>query len=64
MFCQTSVSAEYTLKQGKIHMGVDSNLLLKTALETNVAPGVNLQIAAETMQGKGHYKYGVGLVMQ
>ena len=58
-----SFGAEYTLKQSKLHMSVDSNLLLKSSLESTLAPGVTMQFAAEMMQAKEHYKFGYGIVM-
>jgi len=59
-----TLAAEYMLKQSKLHMSVDSNLLLKSTLETNVAPGMMLQFCAEAAQLKNSYKYGFGIVMQ
>ncbi len=51
------------MKQSKLHMSIDSNLLLKSSLESTVAPGVTMQFAAEMMQAKDHYKFGYGIVM-
>ncbi len=51
------------LKQSKVQIGVDSNLLLKSYIETNVAPGTTMQISAEMMQAQNHYKFGIGLVL-
>jgi hypothetical protein len=59
----TGVSAEFMLKQSKLHMGIDSNLLLKSYLETNLNPTTQLQLCAEVMQAANHYKFGVGIVM-
>jgi Eukaryotic porin len=58
-----SLGAEYTLKQSKLHMSVDSNMLLKSSLESTLAPGVTMQFAAEMMQAKDHFKFGYGIVM-
>lgn len=58
-----TLSAEYSLKQSKIHVGVDSNLLIKSTVDSTVSPGVTLQFAAEMMQAKGHYKFGYGIMM-
>lgn len=58
-----SVGAEFMLKQSKLCMGVDSNLLLKSYLETSLNPGTQLQISAEMMQAANHYKFGFGIVM-
>ena len=52
------------LKQSKLHMSVDSNLLLKSTVETNLAPGMMLQFSAEMAHFKNSYKYGFGIVMQ
>jgi hypothetical protein len=58
-----ALGAEYSMKQSKLHMSIDSNLLLKSSLESTVAPGVTMQFAAEMMQAKDHYKFGYGIVM-
>ncbi len=42
-----NVSAQYILKQSKISMGVDSDLVLKSTVESNIAPGVQLSLSAE-----------------
>jgi len=55
--------AEYTLKQAKLQMSVDSNLVLKSALESQVQPGIKLQMAAELQHGSDQFKCGVGLAM-
>ena len=52
------------LKQSKLHMSVDSNLLLKSTVDTTVAPGMALQFCAELAHLKNAYKYGFGIVMQ
>lgn len=59
----TSVAAEFMLKQSKLHMGIDSNLLLKSYLEISPSPTMQLQICAEMMQAANHYKFGLGVVM-
>ena len=58
-----TVGAEYMFKQSKLHMSLDSNLLLKSYLEANIGPGFSLQICGEMMQAKEHYKFGMGLQM-
>ena len=60
---QMSIGAEYTMKQSKLHMSIDSDMLLKSSLESTVAPGVTMQFAAEMLQAKDHYKFGCGIVM-
>eukprot|EP00597_Dinobryon_sp_UTEXLB2267_P004048 CAMPEP_0170077946 /NCGR_PEP_ID=MMETSP0019_2-20121128/14637_1 /TAXON_ID=98059 /ORGANISM="Dinobryon sp., Strain UTEXLB2267" /LENGTH=265 /DNA_ID=CAMNT_0010290531 /DNA_START=264 /DNA_END=1064 /DNA_ORIENTATION=- len=60
---QMSVGAEYTLKQSKLHMSVDSNLLIKSTVETTVAPGVMMQFTAEVCQVKSSYRFGYGIIM-
>lgn len=57
------MSTEYTLKQSKLQMGVDSNLLIKSSMETALAPGVTLQFSAEMNQLKEHYRFGYGIAM-
>ena len=59
----TGVSAEFMLKQSKLHMGIDSNLLLKSYLETSLNPTTQLQLSAEVMQAANHFKFGIGIVM-
>ena len=58
-----SIAAEFILKQSKLHMGIDSNLLLKSYLETTTTPNTQLQFSAETNQLKNHYKFGFGICM-
>jgi hypothetical protein len=58
-----SVGAEYMLKQSKLHMSVDSNLTIKSALETTVMPGVTIQLCAEEQHPKDAYKFGMGIMM-
>jgi hypothetical protein len=58
-----SVGAEYILKQSKLHMSVDSNLHLKSLLETTLAPGIQLQFCAEMSQFKEVYRFGYGIIM-
>ena len=60
---QMSIGAEYTMKQSKLHMSIDSDMLLKSSLESTVAPGVTMQFAAEMLQSKDHYRFGCGIVM-
>jgi len=58
-----SIGAEYILKQSKLHMSVDSNLLIKSTVETTVAPGVLMQFTADVCQIKGTYRFGYGIIM-
>ena len=58
-----TVGAEYTLKQSKLHMSFDTNMLLKSYLETQVGPGVTMQFCAEMKQSAEHYKFGYGIQM-
>jgi hypothetical protein len=58
-----SVGAEYTLKQSKLHMSIDSNLQLKSLLEATILPGFQLQFCAEVAQAKDMYRFGYGVVI-
>ena len=58
-----AVNAEFMLKQSKIHMGIDSNLLLKSYLETSISPTTQLQFGAEMLQHANHYRFGFGIVL-
>ena len=58
-----SVGAEYTLKQSKVHMSVDSNLLFKTTLDTELAQGTTMQACAEMLHIRDHYRFGLGLII-
>ena len=58
-----SFNAEFMLKQSKLHMGIDSNLLLKSYLETSISPSTQLQFGAEMMQASNHYRFGFGIVL-
>ena len=44
-------------------MSVDSNLLIKSTVETTVAPGVLMQFTADVCQIKGTYRFGYGIIM-
>ncbi len=63
IFIKMSVAAEYMLKQSRVSMSVDSNITLKSLVETSIAPGVQLQLAAEMAQLQGQYRFGYGLLM-
>ena len=56
-----SVGADYTYKQGKLHFSVDSNLTIKSSLDTNISPGFNLQMCAEAAELNTQFKLGSGL---
>jgi hypothetical protein len=58
-----ALGAEYTMKQSKLHLSVDSNLLIKSSLETTISPGVSMQLCAEMQQAGGHYKFGTGITL-
>lgn len=60
---QVSVAAEYTLKQSKLHMSIDSNLQLKSLVETSIMPGIQLQLSADVSQAKDAYRFGYGIMM-
>ena len=58
-----SLTAEYILKQSRLSMSVDSNVALKSLLETTIAPGVQLQFGADVSQLQGQYRFGYGIMM-
>lgn len=60
---QFAVGAEYTLKQAKLQFSLDNNVTLKSALESQVMPGVKLQLATELQHGTDQFKCGYGLSM-
>jgi len=45
-------------------MGIDSNLLLKSYIETNATPTTQLQFSAEICQPKNYYRFGFGICLQ
>jgi hypothetical protein len=51
------------LKQSKLCIGIDSNLMVKSSVETAMTTGVTLQFCAEMNQLKDHYRFGYGIVM-
>lgn len=57
------VSAQYVLKQSTLNFGVDSNLLIKSMLNSEIQPGIALQMCGEVQQAGGHYRFGFGLTM-
>ena len=58
-----SLGAEFIMKQSKVHMGIDSKLIVRSAIETQLAPGVTLQFSAEALQMADHYRFGYGIQM-
>lgn len=58
-----SCSAEYFLKQSKLHFGVDSNFQIKSLLETSLNKDMQLQLSADVNQIKNSYRFGFGLVI-
>jgi hypothetical protein len=58
-----SLSAEYMLKQGKLQMGIDSNLTVKSVVETGLDTNIQLQFCAEANQPKNTYRFGYGLMI-
>lgn len=60
---QMSVGAEYTMKQSKLHMSIDSSLFVKSTLSTTISPGTDLQLCAEMQHANQHYKIGLGVMM-
>ncbi len=44
-------------------MSIASDMHIKSAVETSIAPGVQLQLCADMNQYKGHYRCGFGIVM-
>jgi hypothetical protein len=58
-----TVAAEYTMKQSKLHVSMDSNMVIKSSLETSVSPGVSMQLCAEMQQASNTYKFGYSLQM-
>ncbi len=63
LFNQMTLYAEYILKQSKLNFSVDSNLFLKSMLETTITPGTSLQFSAEILHAKDHYRFGYGITM-
>lgn len=58
-----TVATEYMLKQGKLHMSIDSSLMVKSLVETTAIPGVTLQFSADLMHLQGQYRFGFGITM-
>jgi len=59
-----NLSAQYILKQSRISIGVDSDLTMRTTIESNVSQGVQLSISAELPQLKQEgCRFGLGLTM-
>jgi len=44
-------------------MSVDSNLQLKSLVETSIMPGIQLQLSADFSQVKDTYRFGYGIMM-
>jgi len=58
-----TLAAEYTLKQSKLNMSIDSNLTVASTVETTVAQGVQMQFSADVSALQNQYKFGYGIVM-
>lgn len=58
-----SVGVEYQLQQSKIQMSIDSNMEIKSTLETTIGPRLQMQFSAEMAHMKNVYRFGYGLVM-
>jgi hypothetical protein len=58
-----SLTSQYFLKQSKIEIGFDSNLLIRSTLETNVYPGLSLAFAGEMLQASNHFKFGTAVTL-
>lgn len=58
-----TLNSEFILKQSKVNLSVDSNLFLKSMIETTLAPGTSLQFSAEMLHAKDHYRFGYGITM-
>jgi len=51
------------LKQAKIQVSLDQGGVVRTAVESNVKPGLKLQLAAELDHTSDAFKCGYGLQM-
>ena len=61
---QMNVSAQYILKQSKVTVGVDSELVMRSTVESNIAQGMQLTLSAEIPQLKQDAsRFGVGILM-
>lgn len=59
-----NLTAQYKLKQSSITMGFDSDLTLRSTVESNIAQGVQLTISAEIPHlNQGACKFGYCLLM-
>ena len=56
-----SLSAEFMLKQAKLHMTVDRNLAVATVIESNVRPGLKLMFSATLDHASDGFNCGYGL---
>lgn len=63
MKAQASMCAEFILKQSKLNFAVDSDLMIKSSMETSVMAGMNLQVAAEMQHLNSHYRFGYGMMI-
>ena len=62
-----AVSAEYMLKQTKLNFSLDSNLILKSAVDVTVQPGINIGLNSEISHlnsgAPEAYKFGSSITM-
>jgi len=56
-----TVGSEFILKQSKLNFSLDSDLVVRSAIETGIAPTMTLQFAAEMHPLKEQYRFGYGL---
>jgi hypothetical protein len=58
-----AIAAEYQLKQSKVHFSIDSDLMIKSAVDINIGPGSQLQLSSEVQQVTDTYRFGFGVNM-
>ena len=56
-----ALSADFMLKQAKIQTSIDKQLTVRTAVESNVRPGLKLLLSAELDHATDGFKCGYGL---
>mmetsp|Transcript_35150 Transcript_35150/g.35792 ORF Transcript_35150/g.35792 Transcript_35150/m.35792 type:complete len:327 (+) Transcript_35150:115-1095(+) len=60
---QGILGAEFILKQSKLNFSIDSDLLIKSGLETSIGPAMNLQVTAEMQHASNAYRFGYGIMI-
>lgn len=58
-----TLGAEYILKQARLHMSIDSNVQVRSAIDANTGQGFQLQLSGDLGHLSGASRFGFGLMI-